>query len=327
MALKFLADLKTKGKNVPIANDLTSQKLGVYYILFSSDLTSLNRLIKGFDDKGIPVNNAYIDVENGKPHYYPISIGQVGLAIYHQYIASENPTHLEQFIAIADWFVENKSEDASSGIYWLTDIPKPEYQVSTPWKSAFTQSRALSILLRAWQETDKDHYLHLAKAALKSFELDIADQGVSIRREGEEVFYEEYVAAYPTRVLDGHIFSLFGLFDFIRAVPSAQHEHSTLLARRLFDEGVQGLIESLPKYDLGYWVLFNRCEVPDYPKFDPCTINYLQLVCSQLEILYRITRRQELNEFHLRFSNYLKWPNIAKMYALKFRALKNLNRL
>ncbi|NND35269.1 MAG: hypothetical protein HKN76_21960 [Saprospiraceae bacterium] len=327
MALKLLADLKTKGKSVEIATDLTSPKLGMYYILFGSNLSSLNRLIKGFDENGIPINNAYIDVAGGKPHYYPISIGQVGLAIFHQYVTHQDPYRLKEFLRIADWFVDNKSEDETMGTYWLTEVPKPEYQVDSPWKSAFTQSRALSILLRAWQATGEPHYLQIASNALRPFEHDIADGGVAIRRKSEEVFYEEYVARFPTRVLDGHIFALFGLYDYVRAVDHTEYVSSRELAHRLFDEGISGLIEALPKFDLGYWVLFNRCQVPGYPKFDPCTINYLQLVCTQLDILYKITGRNELEKYRKKFSNYQRWPNIIKMYIAKFKALKNLNRL
>ncbi|MCK5076947.1 MAG: hypothetical protein KAR38_11260, partial [Calditrichia bacterium] len=32
-------------------------------------------------------------------------------------------------------------------------------------------------------------------------------------------FYEEYTAEYPTLVLNGHIFALFGICDFVRAFP------------------------------------------------------------------------------------------------------------
>ncbi|MCB0689305.1 MAG: hypothetical protein KDC53_22360, partial [Saprospiraceae bacterium] len=85
--------------------------------------------------------------------------------------------------------------------------------------------------------------------------------------------------------------------------------------------------DALPHYDLGYWLLFNRCEVPGYPEYDPCTINYLQLVCRQLEILFKITEMEVFSQYQEKFRSYIVWPNIVKMYKSKFSALKNLNRI
>ncbi len=327
MLRKLLWDLSNKGKFVGISDDLTGEKLGDYYLLFTEDLAKLNALIIGYDENGIPLNRGYIDVEKAAPHYYPISIGQVALAIYNTYSrtgASDKRTH---FLKIADWFVEQTNTSPDLGAYWLTDVPKPEYQVTKPWKSAFTQSRAISVLMRAWQLTKSETYLNLATEALMPFEKDISDGGVAIRRDGVPIFYEEYVAEQPTRVLDGHAFALFGLFDFVRATSFSEHLESNQQAQRLFDEGIEGLVESLPTFDLGYWARFNHCEIENYPTWDPCTLTYLQLVITQLEILFRISNHKVLRQYQEKFRQYLKWGNIARMYYEKFRSLKNLNRI
>ena len=327
MLNKLWTDLKAKGDYPPLSDDFNSENLGHYYILFGTDLSRLNKLISRFDAEGIPLNDAYIDVEDARPHYYPISIGQVGLSIYHEYLSSGSLEKRNHFLKIADWFIKNQIQDDRLGAYWLTEIPKPEYKVFNPWKSAFTQSRALSILTRAWQETGEKIYFDTATKALFPFQYDISEGGVAIRRPGYETFYEEYVAEYPTRVLDGHLFSLFGLYDYIRVTSGPDHEKETLVAKRLFDDGIEGLLQALPKFDLGYWLLFNRCEIPDYPKFDPCTINYLQLITRQLEVISKITNRTEFDDYRIRFMNYLSWKNILRMYRSKYQALKNLNRI
>jgi hypothetical protein len=117
-------------------------------------------LLKQFDENGIPLNSTYIDVKTPRLHYYPISIGQFGLAVFHSFIKTGQKEKREHFLRIANWFMENAVTDERLGTYWLTDIPKPEYGVEHPWKSAFAQSRALSILLRAWQITDDRRYLN-----------------------------------------------------------------------------------------------------------------------------------------------------------------------
>jgi hypothetical protein len=69
------------------------------------------------------------------------------------------------------------------------------------------------------------------------------------------------------------------------------------------------------------------CKMQHYPEIDPCTIGYLRLAILQLKLLYKITERQELKDFINKFESYDKLPNILRMYPVKYKALKKLNRL
>ena len=324
MLKKFYYDIFSQDSPYKIADDLHSSKLGYYYFLFEEDPTKLNRLISGFDENGIPINKAYIDVANPKPHYYPISIGQYGLAVFNSFIATNDENKKNHFLRIADWFIKNKIEDDVFGVYWLTDIPKPEYKIDKPWKSAFTQSRAISILLRAWQITNDDKYFSTAAESLKIFEIDISKNGVSNIFEFGK-FYEEYPASQPTMVLDGHIFSLLGLYDFVRAADKSSNYY--LQAESLFNAGINALIYLLPDYDMKYWVKFNLCKMDHYPKIDPCTIGYLRLISLQLHLLYRITDNELFEQYSKKFISYITPINIFRMMLIKYSALKKLNRL
>jgi hypothetical protein len=326
MARKLLRDVNAN-RRMEVNMENPSGELGYYYIKFEEKPSKLNHLIHSLDAEGIPLNTTYIDVGNPRLHYYPISIGQYGLAVFHAWLATGNLEKREHFLRIANWFLRNKQEAERLGCYWLTDVPKPEYDIRAPWKSAFTQSRALSILSRAWQLTGDEAYLRMATGALMPFAKDISEGGVSVDRAACETFYEEYVAAVPTRVLDGHAFSLFGLLDYLRAVPGDHSPAGHHLARRLFDEGLEGLIRQLPRFDLGYWMRFGRCDLPGYPVDDPCTIGYLRLVSKQLLILHHATGREELLHFARKCEQYNTLPHILKMYRAKFKALKKLNRL
>ena len=310
-----------------MADDVSSEKLGIYYIDFEEDFNKLNGLLTSFDPKGIPLIRAYIDVDSDQLHYYPITIGQFALAVFNTYHKTKNQDKRKHFLQIADWFLENKTEDLTLGTYWLTHVPKPEYEVHAPWKSAFAQSRAISVLLRAWQLTSDSKYFDAAASSLQIFTKDISDGGVAIRRPGSHITYEEYVALQPTRVLDGAIFSLFGLFDFVRATKDTGFSSEYSKANILLTEGLEGLRNILPDYDIGYWLQYSLCEVPSYPAFDPCTISYLNLVISQLKILNRVTNDTFWLERAHHFEKYLGMTNILRAYWLKFRALRKLKRL
>ena len=327
MLRKLQGDMQSLWRQ-PVETCISNKEaLSHYYLVFESDPSKLNKLITDFDKNGVPMNASYVDVEEEGLHYYPISIGQYALAVFHDWIDTQDIEYKDQFLRIADWFVEHRTEDDRTGTYWLTDIPKPEYNVYLPWKSAFSQSRAISVLLRAWQLTGNDNYKKIAGDALIPFSLDITEGGVSVDRSDGKTFYEEYVATRPTRVLDGHIFSLFGLQDYIRAVTQETDHANHNFAKKLFEEGVEGLKAWLPEYDLGYWVRFNYCDLPDYPQFDPCTIGYLKLVSLQLRIMYNISGDIAFKKYANEFESYLNPVNIIRMYRQKARALKKLNRL
>ena len=319
-----MRDLNAPNPDIILEND--SQELKKYYINFQPIPKTLNRLISNFDDDGVPLNNAYIDVKSPKLHYYPISIGQYGLSIFHAYLVKKEEEHKEHFLRIADWFLKNGINDKKLGTYWLTDVDKPEFNVYKPWKSAFTQSRALSILLRAWQITNNEGYLETAKKALIPYEFHTTEGGVKVSSDNTDVIYEEYVAEQPTRILDGAIFSLYGLYDAVRVMKGVDNK-TYEKAHSLFEQGVKGLSHWLPKYDMGYWVYYNRCEIKNYPANDPCTIGYLKLVVGQLLILHSITNQNVFKEYSNLFNSYLMPTNILRMYIEKYKALKKLNRL
>ena len=305
---------------------IKGENLNKYYINFKEDSGKLNRLIVDFDKDGVPLNTTYIDVEEKKLHYYPISIGQYALAVFHSYLDTQDEEKKAHFLRIAEWFYNARTEDEKLGVYWLTDVDKPEYGVTEPWKSGFSQSRGLSVLLRAWQLTGDDKYLAVAKKALIPFTKDIRDGGVAVDLDSAPI-YEEYVAAKPTRVLDGHGFCLFGIYDAVRAITPEVDAEAHRLAKAIFDKGIDGLVKRLPDYDMGYWMRFNLCELDFYPKNDPCTIGYLRLVSAQLQILYQITGNETLAAYAKKMKRYDRLPNIVKMYRQKYTALKKMNRL
>ena len=323
MLQKAYRDIFNSSSPYLISKDLRSKTLGEYYFLFEDNPAKLNRLIQGFDKKGIPLNKSYIDVNNDELNYYPISIGQYALALFNKYILTKDEKKLKQFIVIADWFLDNVKYDKNNFAYWVSDVPKPEYKVFDPWKSAFVQSRAISVLLRAWQVTNNNKYFDVASKSLGIFNLDVKEGGVSaITEKGK--FYEEYVASEHTMVLDGHLFSLLGLYDFYRAVESPP---LSIQAKKLFDEGIESLINWLPEYDMGYWLRFNMCKMDHYPKIDPCTIGYLRLVSLQLRLLYLLTQNETLKKYYSKFEKYDKPYNILKSYIVKFKALRQLGRI
>lgn len=326
MLKKLVRDLSYQ--SFIINKENKSEKLKEYYFKFPADVSKLNRLIKDFDKNGVPLNTGYIDVKDKKLHYYPISIGQYGLAIWQRYIQNKSLDDKKTFLSILNWFELNADQNEKLGVIWKTSVPKPEYNVFKPWKSAFSQSRAISILLRGWQLTGEKKYYDLAKLALHPFLEDTKNGGVAVGLKENQTIYEEYIAKKPVRILDGAIFSLFGIYDFIRVTNQKMElKEDNLMAKEIFKRGIIGLKYWLPQFDMGYWVFYNRCEIDGYPQNDPCTIGYLKLVINQLDILNNLTEDEIFIEYSRKWKKYLEPINVLKMYRQKFIALKKMNRL
>uniref|UniRef100_UPI0032169847 D-glucuronyl C5-epimerase family protein n=1 Tax=uncultured Draconibacterium sp. TaxID=1573823 RepID=UPI0032169847 len=323
MFKKLIADFKSPKERYPIANDLHSETLGDYYFVFNENRVSAGKdqaLINKFDENGIPINKTYIDVHDKDFVYFPISIGQMGLAVFNTWLQTNNESDKQRFLKFADWFYNNAEVTDKLGARWLTEVKLPAYQTPENWQSAFSQSRGISILLRAYQLTKDQKYAQMAEKALIPFTFPVIEGGVtSFTQWGP--YYEEYTSTVPTLVLNGKIFAICGLYDFVRAFPENQ------LAKKLYDEGIETIKNSLPAYDMGFWSRYNLCDAPWYPKIDPATISYQKLHVTQLKMLYQLTNDEVFKKYMIKFDKQNTLFNAFRMYFIKFRALKKLGRI
>jgi heparosan-N-sulfate-glucuronate 5-epimerase len=195
------------------------------------------------DEHGVPYN-----LWNGGfgPAYQPTSIAQYGLAQWNTYLADHDPARIEGFMAPARWLLEHEKRLVSGASVWPIPFPSPSYGASGPWLSALTQGDVISLLVRAYLHTKDTRYLECAKRGAHAFKLDIFEGGVSAPVADFGVFFEE-VATYPaSRILNGYIIALLGLFDYLRVV---QDESIAQLAQKSIDT----LHVLLPGYDMGFW--------------------------------------------------------------------------
>lgn len=321
MMSKFFKDISRDRQIYELSDDLHSPKLGEYYFIMTEEqMLSGHSQQYHFDGEGIPIIPTYIDVEQQRMIHYPISIGQYGLAIWHTYLQTRRDQDKQRFLKIADWFLTNRIEDEKLGVYWLTDVDKPAYRIQRPWKSAFTQARAINIFLRAFQLTGNLEYELYAEKALYPFLFSVKDGGV-VTNMPEGQFYEEYPAEVPVLVLNGMIFSLCGIYDFIRTHRGHQ------MSEAIFDDGVKALRQLLPRYDMGFWSKYCLCNADFHPAVDPATIGYHHLHIIQLRLMHKLTGETIFEEYATHWEQYVNLKNILKMYQIKYQALRKMNRL
>ena len=223
----------------------------------------------------------YVDVRAADGwHYYPITIGQYALAIFHTWLSSAR-AHFDQqrFLRIADWLLEHQAEDGC----WYAQTDVPTYRLSAPWPSAMAPGRGLSVLTRAWQCTSDKKYIQGARRALAAFSVPIEWDGITDTFDGR-VTFEEYPAKPAPHVLNGMIFALFGVWDMVRAQPDDAH------AAMIFEHGAATVEALLPLYDAGWWSLYDlyHLEIAKSPR-NPCTAHYHDIHVKQLRVMHAIT--------------------------------------
>lgn len=264
------------------------ETLGKYYLDFSTKINYPG----SFDNNGIPLYTLF----NGRIIYHPIVICQYALGVYEHVIKSTNDkAHLDNFIKQADWLLSNIVM-AESGSIWQINFDIPDYGIKGPWYSALSQGEAISVLCRAFMLTGRNEYLETAEKAMIPFTKPVSDGGLVNYFNGIAI-YEEYPSPLKTvAVLNGFMFSIFGLFDLFLT-------NKNQLALELFSNGIISLKKILPYYDLKFW---SRYYLFDYPKKYFASYTYHCIMLEQLKVIYLLTGDELFYDYSIKWESYTK---------------------
>lgn len=280
------------------AIDSKTNNLGRYYLNFESKLNYPEKM----DSNGIPLWKT-----DHEPYFHhPIVIAQYALGIFeHLYQKNFNDKELERkFLTQAEWF-RNNIVEKDYGKIWNIYYDIPLYGITKPWYSALAQGEAVSVLTRAYLITKDNSYLSLAEEAIEPFSIDV-NKGGLLAYFNSMPIYEEYPSKIKTvGVLNGFIFSLFGLYDLQITTQSKK-------SNELFQQGIDSLKKLLPYYDTGYWA---RYYLFDYPKEYVASFTYISIMYEQLKALYYLTGEKIFLDYSLKWENYTR-NKINKLRAL-----------
>jgi heparosan-N-sulfate-glucuronate 5-epimerase len=220
--------------------------------------------------------------------YNPVTITSYALGVYQLYLQTKDRSLLKKFLKTADWLVENQSVSNNIGVWHYNFSWKG---LKEPWISGMAQGEALSVLTRAYRRTKSVKYLKSASFAFNSFKNSIENGGVVSNLDNGMKFYEEYVSNSPSHVLNGFLYSLWGIYEYYYTFNDAS-------AKNVFDEGLVSLEYILPKFDTGFWskyCLSNRKVI------NIASYMYHELHIVQLESINQITKSPS----HLRGKQFI----------------------
>ncbi len=245
-----------------------------------------------FNTEGIPLTRFH-----RKPDWQhnPITVAQYGLHHFNNYLRNQNQESKKIFLTQANWLVENAEPGANGSIVWYYRIDLPFYKIFAPWISGMAQGQAISVLLRAYQLTDAGKYLEIARHAWIVFDFPVNEGGVVSYFPDQKPVIEEYASSeFLTGVLNGFIFAIFGVYDFVQYV---NDKH----AKQLFLKLIDSLKYNLERYDCGFWSYYDLKS-----PLRLCSKAYHRLHVKQLKALYEVTEDELFKSYADRWQNYLK---------------------
>ena len=282
-------------------------ELGEYYMAFGEKADYRG----AYDASGIPQLDYHGKIGL---QYNPIAIAQYGLGNYNRWRRNSDDSRRQKFFLSADWLIAHLESSAHGLAVWNHHFDW-EYRdtLKAPWYSGLAQGQGISVLVRAHKESGDSSYLEAARNAYASFELAVSEGGVAFVDECGDLWFEEYIVSPPTHILNGFIWSLWGVYDYFLVTKEES-------ARALFSRGVRTLLHNLDRYDLGFWSLYEQSGTRLPMVASPF---YHRLHILQLRVMHRLTGENKFAEVADRWEGYSA-SRIKRARALAYKSLFKL---
>lgn len=242
-----------------------------------------------FDPSGVPIR-IYRDVGQ---RYNPTRIAGFALASWNAFLQKGERRYRDAFLRQANWFVKNVRVRGNA-LVWEYDFDWGFLRA--PWISCMAQGEALSVLTRAFLLTGDRKYADTAEKAIRILCVQVEEGGVLGAYKDGSPCLEEYPHPYrQSHVLNGFIFALLGMYDFIALLNNKEYEP-------FFRECINSLARNLWRYDTGYWSRYDLME----DGINLSTFRYHDLHIAQLRALHYLTSVDVFDEFAIRWDGYRK---------------------
>lgn len=238
---------ESKKIKLELGNVSLEPELGSYYIDMRPALVHYtNNIYNGkFDEQGVPM----CGFEDGEFSYFPINIAQYGFMLHANWVETKSEQKLDLLKSNLAVLEKLKTETETT-CAWYHHHFESKYKINAPWASAMAQGECISFYLRMYQITQDESLLSTALKAYHFLGVDVSENGVKrIDNEGN-LWYEEYPSTPPSYVLNGFIYTLFGLYDLFRVT---QRED----VKMNIDCCLKTLKDNLDKFDAGYWSYYD----------------------------------------------------------------------
>jgi len=285
---KKISDYLGRELDYPVSENFDFlNKMGIAYHLNFRKLNEAYLLPNvSFDDAGIPRFDYSIvpapNNENGLV-YNITYICWYALGCLQEYLEDNSEIAKQDFLKQAEWLFKNNNI-LDGVLSWQIRFPYQVYGqcLAVPRVSSMDQGLAISILIRAYLLTGEKKYLDAAKKAFPYYNLTINEGGFKHKLKDGSSFYEMYPSNNPSLILDGHIFSLLGLYDLYKVTSDSR-------VKEFFDNGLRAVSNNIEFWNFrNIWSWFGRFYLSSsmYHKINICLVR----------ILFKISHDSKLGE-------------------------------
>lgn len=303
--------MKEENKKIklPLGQVNLDYELGIYYIDMRPAIVhyTSNFYDGKMDDKGVPM----IGTKEGL-QYSPINIAQYGLMLHADWLENKNIKTLEVLkncLSILDK-TKTINDDTCA---WFHNYVEVRYNIAPPWASAMAQGELISFYLRMYQVLNDENLLNTAIKAYNFLKIDVKNGGVRKYDEDGNLWFEEYPSSPSSYVLNGFIYTIFGLYDLYRVSKDS-------IVKDDINACILTLKNNLHKFDSGYWSNY------DLLKKELVRYYYQKNVhVPQLEILYILTGESIFEKYKIKWENNINPFNyflVKVMYRIRPRIQK-----
>lgn len=271
------------------------------------NVLDLNDPKKPVDENGVLIVDNMPDIEGRV--YHPVNMTQHALYALESYLVTGDNAYLERAEANTQALLDGS--EVIDGARWFPYrfdyVLHQMYDMPAPWFSGMAQGLGLSLLTRMYEVTGDKSYANAAHQVFASFTEDAtADRMFLNEDEDHNLWFEEYVAAAypPSHVVNGHIYALFGLYDYALEFDNKEALH-------LFDAGATTMLNTFDQWrkedDYSYYCASSLCWDTGW---QPTT--YHRGVIRQLEDLALMTGdRKFLDEAKVLIRDAANAPEVA----------------
>jgi len=234
-----------------------------------------------YDENGIPmVFRASIN----DYYYNPVTLSQYALSCFDAFIRENDSVYYDNFMSQVEWLSNNYDiiNDSIIGYPYpfLLYNPRVGDTLIPPWYSGMAQGHAASVLIRAYILTKNIEYMKLAQKSINFMFVPISENGLMRHTPEGNIWIEEYPTREPSLVLNGYVFSLYGLLEYIAYNP----EDIDLVNKT--EQCLNSLISSISYYERENWLQYCRY-TPDlvtdwYMRFQTLQMNQLYVYTGDI---------------------------------------------
>lgn len=217
------------------------QLLGYY-----NDLTAKAHWTGPVDGDGLPLNQDVL----GRFIYFPTTLLQKALGHWDRWLESGRTQETDRtaFLKLAAWALRAQDENGGWPIWPVVGL-----KAASPY-SAMSQGEGISVLVRAYSLTRDEEYVAAARRALGPLFAPV-EQGGTCRSIAEGLVLEEVPQEPPNTVLNGWIFALYGLYDYLLVAKG--QDGGYLQVEAALQASLRALVACLPQFNAGFWSYYD----------------------------------------------------------------------